>query len=177
MAQKIDTSEFVDQFTDGTVRYSQSGIDRVARSTWSFSLAQKDEIYTIRVFQNSILANVNAASVTPLVLAQTKLEAYNGATSVASIPSTSWVNVATGVYTVDLSSLIMGDGAYSVELKAQATFTNPVVTGKTSVITDATASYPSEVILVNWIAASYGVAVGYALDPVDFALNGNISFR
>jgi hypothetical protein len=181
MAQKIDTSEFSDQFTDGTVRYSTSGIERVAKNNWSFTLGYADGVHTIRVYQNGILTDFNAASTTPLSQTNTALKIYKSPnTLIASYSATEWSKQSTGVYTVAETNSFL-DGAYVIELEAQASFTNPVVSGKTSVLTDASASYPSEIITVKWISSSISIDGQIASDPifdaVDFALNGNIAFR
>ncbi len=167
--QQFIDADYTDMFTDASVRFNQEGIDRLAQRFWRFDITMRGGIFTIRVYLNGVLANVNTSSTVPLVTSSTFLNVRRSpSTLVSSTVSTSWVNVSTGIYTVDLSATVFSAGSHIAEIAAQATYTNPLVSGKTSVITQASASYPQQTILSDWVAESMAFAVnssGIFLDP------------
>lgn len=155
--QFID-ADFTDQFTDASVRYSFDGIQRLSMQNWKASVTVDavTKIATIRVFFDNVLTAVNASKPYSLKLAGTLLRVRSPPdAAVASVAASSWVaTAATGVYQVDLSALLTS-GVYVVEVVMQTTFTNPAQTGKTSVITGASASYPAtQTHEPSWVAAS-----------------------
>ena len=179
MAQKIDTSEFIDQFTDGSVRYSQTGIDRISKNNWSFSIARIDEGFIVKSYLVGILSDIDKPSTTPLT-PLTALELYEIADNILieTKPTALWIKQSLGTYLVPI------DGFKSVpqlaEIKAQTIFTNPAVSGKRSIVSDSNAVYPIEVVNTVWTPSFLAfdpTGEVPVFDAVSFAIDGDISFR
>jgi hypothetical protein len=176
MSQFID-SYFADQFTDGTVRFASAGIRDLATSNWRASLAQSEGAFTIRVYFDGVLTDVDAPKPVALVPSEVALKLYDDSGALSeTLPFSGWVAIATGVYTATSGGVAAG--SHNCEVGFRATFSNPAVSGKVSVITDGASNYPGETILVDWIASSMGVEVSSsgtfsgqdpAFDGVDFA--------
>lgn len=158
MAQKIDTY-LTDQFTDNSIRYNSAGIRDLATSQWRATIGFKDGVASVFVYFNGTLTDVDASKPVPLVTANTKVQVINSAGSVLGSSSfSSWTKVSTGIYTINLSGLAWTVDRYGLECIFQASFTNPSVSGKTSIITDTAANYPAETITVNWTPVAIAVA-------------------
>jgi hypothetical protein len=161
MAQKID-QDLVDQFTDSSVRYAAEGIQRRAQTQWRASVGVRRKTATIRIYFEGALTAVGASKPIPLDTTATVLRVRRSPdVSVGSVAASAWTaDPTTGIYTVDLSSLDWSTaGLYVVEVVMQGSFTNPAVSGKTSIVTDASASYPQETLIVTWVAASWALVV------------------
>jgi hypothetical protein len=176
MSQFID-SYFADQFTDGTVRFASAGIRDLATSNWRATLAQIEGAFTIRVYFDGVLTDVDAPKPVGLVPSEVALMLYDSVGVLSeTLPFSGWSEVSTGVYTATSGGV--SSGSHNCEVGLRATFSNPAVSSKTSVITDGTSNYPAETILVDWIACSMGVEVSLqgkfsgddpVFDAVDFA--------
>ncbi len=157
--QYIDT-EFTDLFTDASARYSQYGVDSLSQQAWRFDITERRGVFTIRAFLNGVLTNVNASSTTPLSQSATLFNVTRSpSTAVASVAASAWVNVSTGIYTVDLSATTFVTGSHIAEVIASTTYTNPTVTSKTSVITALSASYAQQTLTSIWTAESMPFAI------------------
>lgn len=161
MADRID-NDYVDFFTDNSVRYSRDGIQRLATQNWRATVAMKDKVAVVGIYYDGTLTPYSANKPVPLSASSCILRvrlAPNGI--VAQIPASSWTTtVQSGVYNIDLSSYSWAaSGAYVVEVVLEATYQNPAVSAKTSVLTDTIATYPEEVVHVAWTAVSMPVVV------------------
>lgn len=171
MAQKIDTY-LQDQFTDGAIRYTAAGIRDLAVSQWKFALAVSVDTALIGVWFDGSPTNADASKPVGLVTAGLSVVVFddNGAT-LSTYPFSGWTNLSTGRY----QQAITDTRPQGARIDARASFTNPAVSGKTSVVTDGAASYGAETITVDWVATAGTVIPGPIFDGVDFATG--FSFR
>lgn len=158
MTEYID-SDYVDIFTDGSARYSRDGIQRLAMQNWVLMVILKDRVGFVKVQFDGVNTDIDASKPYPSNLTSTvfrliRIHPTTGTvTVVRSTAASSWTKIGTGIYKVDFSTDDWGQNEnYALEAIMAVDYTNPSVSGKTSVITASSASYPTESFTVTWCA-------------------------